>query len=307
MEVLADSSISSFEMIIRSLLVCLFLAVAYSCVLPLLPPPSKGLQGGSQWEKNRIREESLVCQDRQFEVIVVGSSIAGTLNGLPDDWFNLSMASFSSIQGLEILCNSSAKPCLVLIETNVLSGSQYKTLGPVEVEIKRRLASARTGNKPAHSMLRLLGSTFGIRGDGVRVPQFQPDVPDSRTVSEEFFQNALQRRLKIVSQEIPADSLKSRLENVFNSVDTLMKRGFRFAFFLAPETPETFDTVGTKQLLAAYRGKFPPDQFVWFDDDVNAEMYASNDARHMTPQSALRFSKKLIEMAEGLISSDDRE
>ena len=54
-----------------------------------------------------------------------------------------------------------------------------------------------------------------------------------------------------------------------------------------------------------YQDKFPPDQFAWFDDDLNAEMYACNDARHMPLQSAARFSEKLINMEEGLNANDD--
>ena len=282
-------------MIIRAVTVCIILSLAYCLVQPSLPQARRGLQGGSQWEKNRIREESLVCSNQDYKVVVVGSSVSARLAYLPDDWFNLSLASYSSIQGLEIICNSEIQPCKILIETNNLNigTSEYKPLGTIERQAKQRVAAFRTINKPVHSLLRILGNAAGIEGGSAKPPEYVADVPDKRTVSDKIYQQALDRRLKNDAVPMHENILENRLNRIKKSVNTLKSRGFEFIFMRVPETEETAKTARAKQLASAYRNAFPTSEFGWFDDENNVNLYASNDALHLTPQSALRFSRQL--------------
>ena len=281
-------------MLVRSILVFAALTIGYCLLLPYLPPPRPGLTGGTQFEQNRMREESLVCFNRKPDVIIVGSSIsAGLGTSLPEGWQSMAMSGFSSIEGLEIIAGSSLEPCTILVESNVVRKSDYQPIGAIEQKVKSLLPSFRTCNKPAHTLLRAIGNAAGMQGGNAKVKEPLDDVPDKRTRSEEVFQVSLERRLKSETKEMDVELLNSELDRMVNLVERLESRGFAFAFMRVPETKETQGSVRKQQLRAAFEKAFPPSDYAWFGDEENIGMYSSNDALHLTAQSALRFSRKL--------------
>jgi len=283
-------------MIGKSLLVFVLLVAAYMATLPMWPPSQDGLTGGSQWDKNLMKEEELLYKKKaRFEAIVVGSSISARLVDLPDDWFNLAMAGRSSIAGLSTLCNSSVDPCIVIVETNNLNLGASTEDNIVVEQLKKQHPAFLTENKPAHVLLRTLAKFAGLKPGGQRpTTNLIPTHPDERTVSSELFSEVLERRLEICEKTMAEDELAKRTSQIREHVDQLEKRGFQVVFIEVPECEETFDSPRKSQIRSAYRNMFPLNESRWFDDFGNSRFYASNDAVHLTATSAKRFCIALI-------------
>ncbi len=62
-----------------------------------------------------------------------------------------------------------------------------------------------------------------------------------------------------------------------------------------PECEATFDTPLKNQSREAFQKNYPQGQFEWLEDQENIELYASDDAVHLTPKSASRFSAKIFD------------
>jgi hypothetical protein len=262
-----------------------------------MPAPSKGLQGGNLWEKNVFKEESLLCNQKEYDVVIVGSSISATLVHLPKNWFNLAMASYSSINGLEVICNSELKPCTILVETNNLNlgTTPYPRSSPIGRTVKRQLPAFQSVNKPAHVGLRILGKIAGLKSGASRPPSFAPHVSDKRTVPDKIFEQALHRRLETMSTYLKPEELSKKMDRLKNSIATLESRGFKIAFIEVPECQQTSKTVRKNQVSQAIKSSFPDSKYRWIDDHENCQMYASNDAIHLVVNSAYRFTQKLVQ------------
>lgn len=283
-------------MIGKSLFVFVLLTAAYMAMLPMLPPSQEGLSGGSQWDKNVMKEEEILYKkNARFEAIVVGSSIAARLVDLPESWFNLAMGGQSSIAGLSTLCNSSVDPCIIIVETNNLNLGASAQDNIVVKQLKKQHPAFLTENKPAHVLLRTLAKFAGMSPGGQRpTTNLIPTQPDEITVASELFSEVLERRLVICQKTMPQDELAKRTSQIKEQVNQLEKRGFQFVFIEIPECAETFDSPRKSQIRSAYRNMFPLNESRWFDDFENSKFYASNDAVHLTATSAKRFCVALI-------------
>ena len=283
-------------MIGKSLLVFALLVAAYMAVLPTLPPIQDGFTGGSQWDKNLMKEEELLYKkDASYEAILVGSSISARLIDLPESWFNLAMGGRSSIAGLNTLCNSSVDPCLVIVETNNLNLGASAQDNIVIEQLKKQHPAFLTENKPAHVLLRTLAKFAGMSPGGQRpTTNLIPSEPDKRTVSSELYSEMLERRLLICEKTMAQDELAERTSQIKEQVHQLEKRGFQFVFIEIPECEEAFDSPRKSQIRSAYRNMFPVNESRWFDDFENSKLYASNDAVHLTATSSKRFCIALV-------------
>jgi len=286
-------------MITRSLLIFALLSIAYVWLAPYAPAPRKGLQGGTQWEKNVMKQEEVVFGTNKYEVVVVGSSVSGTFHYLPSNWFNLSFASYSSIQGLEIICDSHMEPCVVVVETNNVNFgfTPFPAASGIGRLAKQRLEAFHTKNKPSLVGMRLLGNAMGVRSSATVSPKIEGDS-DSITVPEKVFQNAVERRLRGMAFEIPQDELTSRMQRLKSAVDCLVERGFQITFVRVPESAQLVDAPQIIQVQDAFENTFPKFRYDWFSDSSNVTSYASNDAIHLTKESSYRFSLKLVEHVE---------
>ena len=287
-------------MIAKSLLTFLLLAACYMLLLPYSPPAVSGLTGGSQGDKNKIREEHLLYKDHDHEVVLVGSSITATLVDLPESWYSLAMPGRSSITGLDVICESNIAPCTILIETNVLKSKRHSPDNFLNKQLKKTHSAFLTENKPAHAGLRLLAKLAGFKPGSQRVTtDLVLSKPDKITVSQKLFSRMLDRRKVFCSELMDVTELENRINQIKTSVETLEARGFQVLFIEVPECPQTLNSARKTQIRDAFHSTFPIDKYDWYDDLENINYYASNDGIHLTANSAKRFRLALIEYIAG--------
>ena len=269
-------------------------------LLPFSFPAVPGLTGGSQWDKNKMKEEHLLYKEHDYEVVIVGSSITGTLVDLPESWYNLAMAGRSSITGLDVICESNINPCTVVIETNVLKSNQRSSDNFLNKRLKKEHSAFLAENKPAHVGLRTLATLAGFKQRSQRpITNLVLSKPDEITVSNELFSGMLDRRKMADSKLMDASKLKDRINKIKNSVEALEARGFKVLFIEVPECHQTLNSLRKTQIRDAFHSAFPLDKYNWHDDSKNINYYASNDAIHLTANSAKRFRLTLVEHVTG--------
>ena len=288
-------------MIIKSLAVFVVVSVLYLWAAPKFPSPQVGLQGGSQWDKNRMNAEAILYGVERYDVVVVGSSIAARLVDLPSNWFNLAMPGESSIAGVELLVRSNLPPCTVALETNTmrLESDEEFYDGFVSSKLKKRFPALRSQNMPSHVGLRIVAKTLGFRpGDARRTKNEFDDQPDRRTVSDELFGQMLRRRLEVCREIVDPTEIAVRLDRLKLAVEKLEARGFDFVLIEFPECNETYDTLLRIQIRNAMKRTFPVSEYRWFDDQENHHLYTTNDAIHLIPESGARFASKVVDIVE---------
>lgn len=289
-------------MITKSISVFVVLSVSFVVLAASFPSVQVGLQGGSQWDKNKMNAETVIYGSDRYDVVVVGSSIAARLVELPENWFNLAMPGNSCITGVEVLAHSNLQPCTIVVETNNIKLGNNKDFQDdfLVSQLKARLPAFRAENKPSHLGLRLIAKVLGMRaGDARRVTTEIGDAPDQRTVPDELFNTMLSRQLKVCEETLDASDLANRMARLTAAIEKLESRGFHFVLVEVPECSETYATPLRTQIREAIKKAFPDTKYTWFDDQKNHQLYATNDAIHLIPASASRFARKMIVAVSG--------
>jgi len=243
-----------------------------------------------------MKEEQVLYKQYEYEVVLVGSSISAKLVELPEGWFNLAMGAQSSISGLRTLCESQITPCIVVIETNNLNLGRESNQNFLTDQLKHTHPAFLTENKPSHVALRALAKLAGLKAGSQRVPtNLVLSEPDRVTVSQELFKKMLDRRKAACKVAMDPSEFNKRIEQVKTSVDELEARGFKVLFVEVPECLQTYESLRKTQIRAGYQSSFSIDRYDWFNELENIHFYASNDAIHLTANSAKRFSMALVE------------
>src|ERR1700674_2783158 len=164
-------SISSSEMIAKSILVCLLLFLAYSALLPFAPDLSASQ---AQWQQNLQKAEQYLYADANAKSLIIGTSMAERLvtERIPD-CDNLSFAGLSVFDGLSLLRHKDRLPSSVYIETNVLlrkrDGDFSESLfSPIPFLLRRRVIALRADKQPLALIGQSLGNTIRERGKQIK-------------------------------------------------------------------------------------------------------------------------------------------
>ena len=276
-------------MIVRSILVFAALSMAYALVIPYAPSARKGLQGGSQWEKNSIKQESVLFgETEQYDVILLGSSIAANIVDIPDHWLNLGMPSRSSIDGAELLVAADIEPRLVIIEANHFNTGTDSISKASNWNPRRYFEAFLTQNKPSHLLLRLLGRLAGIDSGTVASSSLTDNV------NKKIYEKVLSKRQKLCAVEMDDQQLADRSIRLESAVKKLNEQGFKIVFVEIPEASETFESVRRTQFRKRFKEMFPDSEFGWFDSFDPSE-FKTRDAVHLAPASNKRFTDLLID------------
>jgi hypothetical protein len=284
---------SSFDaMIVRSVLVFLALSVVYAMLVPLAPTARKGLQGGSQWEKNSIKEETVLFGDLDnYEVILIGSSITASIVDIPENWLNLGMATRSSIDGAELLVAANVEPKVLMVEANHFNTGSGAISAPTAWDPRTFSDSFLTKNKPSHLLLRVLGRLAGIDSGS----KTSSKVTDK--VNAKIYEKVLEKRQLFCSKEMPGAQLSNLSGRLESAIKILNGQGHQIIFVEVPEAFETADSTLRSQFRDRYLEMFPKKGNHWFDSFDSSE-FKTRDAVHLAPASKKKFTELLVDFID---------
>lgn len=278
-------------MIVRALLVAVFLLVAWSLFVSVLPEELG-------WEAPLWNENVTAGQDFLYgdpvaagDIVVLGSSLAerlplDSLAGRPVT--KLTFGGQGVQDGLALLEATGTVPGVVLVEANLLNlppnPAFAKTLlHPVGRSLNRYVPAFRQGNQPATV---LMGGLYYLKNG--------PPTTDSVTVDNDRPVNEAMLDLRRADYAVPfpEEELRTELGAVRKQLEVLRKRGARVIFFELPVHPALCGTVRTEGMRSAVRAIFPsPDYVLLGQPDCAA--FLTTDGHHLRPVAARRYASLL--------------
>jgi hypothetical protein len=306
------SSISSSEMIAKSILVCLLLFLAYSALLPFAPDLSASQ---AQWQQNLQKAEQYLYADANAKSLIIGTSMAERLvtERIPD-CDNLSFAGLSVFDGLSLLRHKDRLPSSVYIETNVLlrkrDGDFSESLfSPIPFLLRRRVIALRADKQPLALIGQSLGNTIRERGKQIKHKLLGPtapmaDEPDQMAETPALDDRMLDLEIRDYSEKPSATLLNGQLQLLIDDVSYLKSKGVQVAFFEMPVNPKLTALPKAQLIRDGMHVTFPKVRFHYIELPPDSASYVTTDGIHLTPKEAARYTRYFLEQVTKLSASN---
>jgi hypothetical protein len=290
--------------------------IAYSLLgAAKLLKPSPGV---NQWQSNVIRLQNYSHQQHQkLDVVLVGSSIAGTIpvELLGDNAITLAMNGGCSQTGLEAVLRQAVKPKILLLEINntivrkvdkQLVESNYN---PILYTFQHHFPSFREEYKPSSQLiLRLEELRFKLKKNPPVVDNQKSDrqpPAEKSNLSGQILAQAIQDKSKPVSAgeksllAVGADYIKSKISEIERS-------GTRVILFNMPGDSQLENTLTVKQYQALMKELFPERSFKWMPSPPPRQ-WSTGDGVHLTKSDAIFYTNFLRDNLKILAKSSPED
>ena len=278
-----------FQCIVSMICIC----TIYIFVIALIP---RTLQAGNQWQTNILKAQNFSFSDKEWDVVLVGSSMAYNvpIEKLSNGAFNLAFAGGATNTGLEMVCKVQKYPKVILIEANetVLRGIDDKLMKKTDKWI-RTLPFLQEMNRPDVVFFQTMQyAKRKIKGEKNILPVDRDEPVES----------ALKRQQEASQKNVDETLLKEKLNEIKKRVSELEQAGVKVIFIEPPNHISLFGTIREKQVHDLFLEKFPQDKYDWFFVDWNN--YKTNDGIHLGAMSANKYAEELIEYSNKFIDND---
>jgi hypothetical protein len=245
--------------------------------------------GQTTEQRNMVKaEEFLYEASARYDTIIIGSSLSDRLNtdSLSTNYYNLSLAGLSVLDGIQLVELSQHLPSVVFIETYTLPRDEPSALvaslnNPTQVLMKRYLPFTRQKYQPAGVFKAMLRDWSHGKGNAV--------VPESAMyVDTAFLNKAVTERLEQGSFPPPDSLLQNGLLTVRARLEAWRKRGVQIVLYEMPldaRLKELPEHKRVRQLVSRY---FPSPDYGHIT--LPPFNYQTTDGIHLTYQDANRFT-----------------
>lgn len=281
---------SKYRFILQCVSSMICICIVYSLVIVSIP---RILQTGNQRQTNILKAQEFSFSDREWDVLMVGSSMANNvpIEKISDKAFNLAFAGGASNTGLELVCDVQKYPKVIFIEANetVLRGIDDTLIKKTDGWIKA-LPFLQEMNRPDVVLFHIIQyAKEKIKSEkkSLLVDRAEP----------------VERSLKMQQEEsqhnVDDIILREKINEIEIKVLKLQKNGVKIIFIEPPNHISLLGTPREKQVHMLFLEKFPQNKYTWFFVDWNN--YKTNDGIHLGESSANRYAKELIEYSDKIM------
>ena len=293
-------------MIIRSVVSAVLLLVLYTILIISFQGYVKH-SGQTTLQRNMVKAEDYLFEaNGHFDTVLVGSSMSERLimDSLPRGCYNLAMAGFSSLDGLQLIKQSTHWPRLIYIELNTLdrghtSDAIQEFNDSRQQFLKQYFPFMRQKYQPIGVIKSLLRDWKYSQAQFV---DFGISVPFDTT----FQEKAIQEKLKEM-EYVPADSsLRKDMQIAGNYIDAFRRKGVKVIFFELPIDIRLQNHRRTAVARQYLSNRFSASQYPIIN--APADAYLTNDGIHLTRSENIRYtvylSQKLHQLADSSLLSN---
>lgn len=222
-------------------------------------------------------------------VTIVGTSLAAKLlmDSLPD-FQNLALNGLSISNGLAIVGQSTQKPEVVLVETNLYwkdGSAEFQTalLDPVNYPLRQQVVSLRSENQPvalAIEGLKRIAETTSRRQDLITL------AGQSRTTS--FHQPLFDYNKEEFAKVPDSAQVARRLQELRTTFDALQNQGIKIVFLEMPVHPEIARIERVQYTNRKFREAFSPARYRYVPTQKLG--FNTSDGFHLTKAESLSFT-----------------
>jgi len=300
-------------MIKRSVLTAVVILIGYHLLLPHLSRRFYQILG--QQRGNFLREENYVADPRPSTNVIVGSSMAQTLNDntLGPNYTKLTFPGNSVLTALELIKRSEKKPNLVLIETNACwkdadAELLHDAFDPWSVQLRQLSPIFSEEGRPANFLGGIveacvrrscqIGLSFFPKRHEVlalSTPQTDPGEPVVQLKDVNMAE---------WDRTPPADVLNRQTAQLATLVDGLNRRGCHCILFTMPMDNTLANLSGPRTWRIKMHEQFPPSQYDWLTFD-STHHYLTTDGVHLIPSEADRVTETLLDQVRHIVDGSD--
>lgn len=275
------SSTSSSSTITKTLLVFAGLFGAYSGYLGLTKPEVQVYQ--NQWIRNYARAQEYIYSDKDFDAVIVGTSLSARLpkDKLDGGVYNLTFEGGSALTGLDILATAGRYPKVILIESNLVDAPGDERMvdtlfTPLEWRLKRYAKAMQDKYQPINLML----SAWFPEKPRLKLKKLSQG-PDPAV-----FQKNLEMQAKALNDN-PPGFYAAGLDELKKATDFFRSKNVRILFFRMPVDPKLVGSLKYVAMDRELRRRFP--EIAWLPQPEDAK-YETEDGSHLTYRAAQWFT-----------------
>ncbi|MBD2751777.1 hypothetical protein [Spirosoma validum] len=278
-------------MILKSVLTAVTTLLLYT-VLIVFFQDSITHSGQTTLQRNIVKAEDYLYEaNSHFDTVLVGSSMSERLimDILPGGCYNLAMAGFSSLDGLQLIKQSEHLPRLIYIEMNTLDRGQtsdaIQALGnPNRQFLNQYLPFLRQKYQPVGVVKSLLRA--------LQYGQVQfVDFGAGTAFDSSFQEKAVQGKLQEMDNMLPDSVIQANIDVAGQYVEAFRRKGVKVIFFETPIDVRLQSHRMTSTVRRYMKNRFPSSQYPTVS--VPPDAYQTNDGIHLTQAENIRYTTYL--------------
>lgn len=278
-------------MILKSVLTAVITLLLYTVLIVFFQGSIKH-SGQTTLQRNVVKAEDYLYEaNKHFDTVLVGSSMSERLimDILPGGCYNLAMAGFSSLDGLQLIKQSGHWPRLIYVELNTLdrgrTSDAIQALGnPNRQFLNQYLPFLRQKYQPVGVIKSLLR--------GWRYGQVQfVDFGAGTAFDSSFQEKAVQGKLQEMDNMLPDSVVRANVEIAGQYIETFRQKGVKVVFFETPIDVRLQNHRMTATIRRYMSNRFPASQYPTVN--VPADAYQTNDGIHLTQAENIRYTTYL--------------
>jgi hypothetical protein len=284
-------------MIKKTLISTVVILVFYNIFVYINPWKSKTV---SQWEDNERTAEYFLFSQNKISSVIVGSSMSTRLidSLLPAKWNNLSFGGQGVYEGLEIIRKSGKYPDTLLIEMNIILKKPFdnfagKFFFPGIYQLKKKLPGMRKEYYPAsfvqYFMYGITRKYYILRNKFKKIKKKQEnkiELKKDTTISDLKKQN-----YKKLINSYNSDTNKVMISFLEKEIKLMQRKNVTVIFFEMPVLKDLYYSKKQIEIRKIIKEKFPDIKFISLK---NYNDYETSDGVHLTPESADKYTKFLL-------------
>jgi len=288
--------------ILPPVLIFLFLMSFYQVLVSGGVLPAS--EGVTQRQDNMVKAQRYVYQDdSDLKMVILGTSLAANINEkhIGEGVQSIALGGGSTKTGLEIVKRSKSKPQIVLVEINniallrAIDGKLVDYLyNPILYWMRQYLPMLREEYRPVSVFISCIKRRSQPNYE--RMSREELDSLESRNITPEFSQGAIEREVDIASKplsEKDAETMKQEADLMRNQIAEIKKNtGAKVVLFDIPRDSRVNATLSMKQVRELAKKLFPPDRFEWLPPPKERE-WRTNDGTHLIRSDARDFAEFL--------------
>ncbi|MEI9919260.1 MAG: hypothetical protein WDO14_10730 [Bacteroidota bacterium] len=281
-------------MIKKALLVTVVLLIAQSLFFMTIAKRSKITR--HQWQYNNLIAQNFLYGADTFQNVIVGSSLSQRLPEaeLPE-FYNLSFAGLSCLDGLELLTYKAYLPRRVFIETNFFTRPKDESFtetleAPLLFYPRKYVPGLREGRQPMDWVAIALDRVCDRINIALRDPNVQVSIDTSSATAKRRFDAGFNVLVDRYSKPPVRDILDKTSSELKTYVDKLTAKGVEVIFFELPVNPKLCNAPFATSTRQAIESMFPADHYKIIGmPDCSA--YHTSDGIHLTENEVPAYIK----------------
>lgn len=288
-------------MIKKAIISTIAITLAYTLVIVFVQPTN--IKGNTQKQVNVISVQKYIYEkNRETDYVIVGSSLGARISqeNLPQKFWNLSLNGKSVFEGLEIVRQSSEKPRVVMIETNLIhrKGDHnflkeiYK---PIPFALKKYIPITREEYQPVNILVTLLKRFKKSKEiEAINSVKMKEEESIASNQPTKRYTEMLASSIQKYSNEPSTELIRKNMEYLEEIIKDLEADGVSITFFEMPFDPQLCDLKWFIYNRKKLKESFPDTNYAYIERP-SCDNFITTDGMHLNKTSARRYTNFFVQ------------